>query len=257
VYDPQNDSWASAPGIPTPRSGLTAAVIDGKIYVAGGYILSGGVVRQDVLQVYDPTTQTWSTLSDMPEARTGIAAASVRGRMYVFGGEPASSVSKALEYDPTSDFWSELQDMPSAGSFAGVAAFKDTIYVVGGGPVNLNRFDGQSINRAFLPPSAVTSVSRDEFLPNGFELRQNYPNPFNPSTTISFTLDVKQHVTLQVYNLLGRVRSTLVDAVQPAGEHRVVWDARDSKGLGVANGLYVYRISTNGRSQSRKMLLLK
>jgi formylglycine-generating enzyme len=92
--------------------------------------------------------------------------------------------------------------------------------------------------------------------PLPFSLGQNYPNPFNPATTIPFALDVSGYVTLTIYNIMGQTVRTLVDSDYPAGSHNALWDGRDSAGKGVSAGVYLYRLVTNGRSQSRKMLLL-
>jgi fibronectin type III domain protein/flagellar hook capping protein FlgD len=94
-------------------------------------------------------------------------------------------------------------------------------------------------------------------LPQAFELHQNYPNPFNPTTTIEYVLPRQMHVSVNVYNTLGRRVALLVDAMQPAGYHRVEWDASDDFGVRVASGVYLYRIVAGEIVESRKMVLLK
>jgi hypothetical protein len=94
-------------------------------------------------------------------------------------------------------------------------------------------------------------------LPADFLLAQNYPNPFNPSTRISYDLPVASSVTLQVYDLLGQVVTTLVDATQTAGTHSIEWNGRDKSGQSVASGVYFYRLSTHEFTSTRKMILLK
>jgi len=89
------------------------------------------------------------------------------------------------------------------------------------------------------------------------ELDQNVPNPFNPETTVSFVLPSAAPVRLQVFDVEGRLVSTLVDQSMPPGRHRVRWDGLDSRGSPVATGTYFYRLTAGKRSLSRKMLLLK
>jgi hypothetical protein len=89
-------------------------------------------------------------------------------------------------------------------------------------------------------------------LPKRFVLRQNYPNPFNASTVISYGLPYMSHVTIDVYNILGRKIETLVDGQQSAGNHQVVWKAK-----GISSGMYFYRIQTGEFTETKKMLLLK
>ena len=89
-------------------------------------------------------------------------------------------------------------------------------------------------------------------LPGKFNLMQNYPNPFNAQTTIRFLLPQPQNVRLAVYDLLGRMVETLVQGVQPAGYHQVLWEAEDQPA-----GLYFYRIRAGEYTETRKMVLLK
>lgn len=91
----------------------------------------------------------------------------------------------------------------------------------------------------------------------GFALHQNYPNPFNPSTTIRYSLPTRGKVSLTIYNLLGQTIQTLTDQTESAGEHEVTWDGRDVSGEPVASGVYLYRLTTDNGTLSRKMLLLK
>ena len=85
-----------------------------------------------------------------------------------------------------------------------------------------------------------------------FSLAQNYPNPFNPATTISFNLEKNGKVTLKVYNILGQVVDILIDREMKEGEHKIVWEKQN-----VASGIYFYKLSANGKTKTRKMLLLK
>ncbi len=94
-------------------------------------------------------------------------------------------------------------------------------------------------------------------LPTHFALRQNYPNPFNPSTTIEYVLPGAAKVRLVIYNLLGRRVTTLVDGRQPSGRHRVVWDGNNASGEPVASGVYLYRLTADDFTASKKMILLK
>jgi len=85
----------------------------------------------------------------------------------------------------------------------------------------------------------------------------NYPNPFNPTTTIAYQLPKNGKVRMDIYNLKGQHVTTLVDEVKVAGSHTAIWNGTDSSGSSVASGVYIYRLSFNGVSQSNKMLLMK
>ncbi len=88
-------------------------------------------------------------------------------------------------------------------------------------------------------------------------LHQNHPNPFNPATTISFTLPQRLHVNLSVYNLEGKLVTTLVDETMEDGFEEVSWYGRDSKGNPVSSGVYFYQLKAEGKTLTKKMVLLK
>ncbi len=94
-------------------------------------------------------------------------------------------------------------------------------------------------------------------LPATLQLSQNYPNPFNPVTRIEYALPQKQEVTLSVYNMLGQKVTTLFSGPQNAGIHRVEWNGTNRNGNMVGSGVYIYKLETEKKSITRKMLLLK
>ena len=89
-------------------------------------------------------------------------------------------------------------------------------------------------------------------MPASFVLEQNYPNPFNPSTTIRYTLPERSHVTLTVFDALGREVATLMQGEEDPGHHEVVFDA-----AGLASGAYVYRITAGGFTRARTLMVLR
>ena len=89
-------------------------------------------------------------------------------------------------------------------------------------------------------------------IPEQFVLYQNYPNPFNPATTITYDLPEDSHVTLTVYDVLGQVVAELVSGDIVSGQHQVVWNASN-----MASGVYIYRLTAKGASQTSKMILVK
>lgn len=117
-------------------------------------------------------------------------------------------------------------------------------------------------------PDVVTDVAnnesnRNEVVP-AFTLEQNYPNPFNPETIINYSLPKAGHVTLIVYDVLGKEVATLVDEYQQAGRHNSKFlasqDASRSGSIsnsGLSSGVYFYRLTSGNYSKSKKMILLK
>ncbi len=88
-------------------------------------------------------------------------------------------------------------------------------------------------------------------------LRQNAPNPFNPTTTISYQLKEPRAVRVRVLDAAGRTVRELRRGQALAGDHKVVWDARDTRGARVASGVYFYELEAGGVRQTRKMMLIE
>ena len=89
-------------------------------------------------------------------------------------------------------------------------------------------------------------------LPFDFNLEQNYPNPFNPSTEIRYQISDLTHVTLRVYDILGRLVETLVDGKQNAGYYKATFNASN-----LTSGLYFYELKTAQKRSVKKMMVLK
>jgi len=118
-----------------------------------------------------------------------------------------------------------------------------------------------------------TDVESESSLPTEFKLEQNYPNPFNPSTTIKYSIpnvetrhpanagqvtSSLQHVILEVYDMLGREMTTLVNEEKLPGNYEVTFDASHAvHGRSMASGIYFYRMQSGEHSITKKMLLMK
>ena len=98
-----------------------------------------------------------------------------------------------------------------------------------------------TVVRLRIPPLATATLPAASA--TAFQLQQNYPNPFNSTTQIQFSLPRAGHVSLRVFDALGREVAVLVDAVEPAGDWAVTWEAP-----GLASGLYFARLEMAGHS---------
>ena len=109
----------------------------------------------------------------------------------------------------------------------------------------------------------VGAPEKPVFLPSKFHLAQNFPNPFNPITTINFSLpEVKNGAfniptKLIVYDLLGREVTKLVNKSYLPGKYSISWDSRNSQGVPIASGIYIYRLEYGHYFKSKKMVLIK
>jgi hypothetical protein len=98
-------------------------------------------------------------------------------------------------------------------------------------------------------PIAVNNITSNAYR---YELMQNYPNPFNPSTTIKFSLPVRDFVDIKIFDIAGREMMTLISKNMSAGAHEIKFDA--SK---FSSGIYFYRMKTEKYSRTMKMILIK
>ena len=106
-------------------------------------------------------------------------------------------------------------------------------------------------------PGVQEGIPRISVLPRVYSLNQNFPNPAADQTTIQYALPKESRVALRVYDVAGRLVTTLVDATEKAGYRRAVWDGKDSGGRAVAAGTYFYRLNAGTFSATRKLLLLR
>jgi len=99
----------------------------------------------------------------------------------------------------------------------------------------------------------LVEIDRPDFeLPTVTSLAQNYPNPFNANTSISYTLAEAGNVSLNVYDISGRLVTTLADGYQESGEHSATWNASE-----FSSGVYFYKLTTADCTATKKMHLLK
>ncbi len=119
------------------------------------------------------------------------------------------------------------------------------------GPNNLRENAQKAL--ALLGSNSVLGVrQKASALPPSYQLFQNYPNPFNPTTMISYQLPSQSHVTLKVFDLLGREVATLVDEMQQAGDKSVEFHAER-----LPSGVYFYRLQAGMFTETRKLVLLR
>jgi subtilisin family serine protease len=101
--------------------------------------------------------------------------------------------------------------------------------------------------------------------PSTFVLDQNFPNPFNPGTRVNFLLPEASHVTIRVYDLLGKELKTLVSGDFPGSgtvPYQASWDGSNASGGAVASGVYICRLEARGQSgtsavRTVKMMLVR
>ena len=136
-FDPTTKTWTDLPSLPVPRSSLDAAVVDGKLYVVGGWNLQEGTAQDatwhDTALVYDLSQDqgAWKEIAKPPFSTRALATAGHQNKLYVMGGMSSDNqITRAVHiYDPKSDTWSAGPEL--AGS-EGLSGFAISAYVADG-----------------------------------------------------------------------------------------------------------------------------
>ncbi len=193
---------------------------------------------------------------------TSIAMFHTSGRYYLlYGGGPYTGIGLATSTDLIN--WVKYEGnpvlQPRAGTWEGRIEYGSVMlrnnvvhfWYSGNGPG-----DVWQIGYATSPftPQAFEEMSsvRPSDIPKVYELKQAFPNPFNPETKIEYSIANDEHVTITIYDALGRELETLVNEAQSAGNHSATWDANK-----YASGVYMYHMSAGGYSDTKKMILMK
>ena len=145
-----------------------------------------------------------------------------------------------------------FEDAPFACSFGAWSGNGSKICFI------LEEKNGNSIYTTdFTIHDSMKPVNTHSINPQQFTLYGNYPNPFNASTTIDFSLSERGITKLVIYNSLGQKIHVLIDEIIPAGRHRIVWDGRNSSGVNVSSGVYMYHLMSGNRSLTGRMTVVK
>ena len=142
--------WQAGAAMPTARSEMRVAVVDGIFYVPGGL---GGLTS---FEAYDPANDSWTVLAPVPEPAHHMMVTGHSGKVFVFGGGPDLSwqaTASIFVYDPATDAWAEAGSMPERRMSGEAVSLGDFIYLVGGtgGTTALLRYDLAEESWAVMP----------------------------------------------------------------------------------------------------------
>lgn len=173
VYTPATDSWETVAPLPVPAWRVGAAVVNGKIYVFGGYLALNPFPfnPSDRVFEYNPATDSWSEKAKMPTARGAPLALAFNNQIHVMGGSTNISLTTHEIYNPGSNSWSNGADMPQNRSALTGDVVGNQIFVAGGFRTNqggdaipyaeLLRYDPGS--NTWADPAALAPVPEARF----------------------------------------------------------------------------------------------
>ena len=127
-------TWTSRADMPTPRAHSATAVVDGKIYVMGGFSDNpSNPAAYTQMEAYDPATDTWTRKADLPKPKHTFSANAIDGKIYIVGGQSTiPNTADLFVYDPATDTWTQKADMPVRRSWGPSASANGQLYVIGG-----------------------------------------------------------------------------------------------------------------------------
>ena len=133
--------------------------------------------------------------------------------------------------------------------------------IASNGDISLPISRGVNTGDAY-PCSGYSDITKDNESDNTigkpeFALYQNSPNPFNLTTEIVFSIPGILHVSIEIYDVLGRKVRKITDREYKPGIHSLTWDGKNEYGGTVASGMYFYKIQAGEYSETRKMLIMK
>lgn len=119
--------------------------------------------------------------------------------------------------------------------------------------LGIDKNENQEISETLVVDiSSFTGIEDLGDIPTEFKLSQNYPNPFNPTTTINYSVPEQSHITLKIFDALGKEVTSLVNELKAIGNYSVEFNAAN-----LTSGVYFYQIKADHYIQTKKMILLR
>jgi len=230
-----------------------SVLYEDNIFVMGG--ARNGILK-DIYR-FNISGRIWEKINNSlyDERAAGAAVMTENGRFAVIGGynENTDALASVEDFDVSSGapyLYGALPELNTARAELAAVYFDTSIYVFGGRDILGSCL--ASVEKLKIEIHTTIIEPNDGQAPRGFKLYQNYPNPFNPKTVISYQLPSAGKVSLNVYNLLGEKKASLVNEIQSAGKHSVSFN-----GAALASGIFFYRLQANGFSKIKKMVLAR
>lgn len=257
------EQWAeryNGPGNSSDEAQSIGVDALGNVYVTGTSFGSGTGADYATIKYNASGVEQWVQRYNGPGNANDNAysmAVDNSGNVYVTGGNGKSIIEAGdiatIKYNSSgTEQWIQSYNGPdNSGDWALAIALDGSgnVYVTGGSVGSETYFDYVTVKYS---QSATGVYQTTSDLPGKYFLSQNYPNPFNPITSIEFSLPIRGHISLKVFNVSGQEIAVLVEEELNAGTYTTQWD-----GTAMPGGIYYYRLQTNGHSQTRKLVLLK
>jgi uncharacterized delta-60 repeat protein len=238
-------------------SGLAVSAA-GNVYVTGSSIGQGSATDYATVMYNSLGQQQWAVRYNGPNNTSDDATAiavDLSGFAYVTGSSNAGGTNLdylTLKYNSAGQqMWEQRYNGPANGIDAALSICIDAAgnaIVTGTSQGSNSSSDYATVS--YSVTTGIEPVSGE--IPDSYRLYDNYPNPFNPATTIKFDVPVHSFTTLVIYDVTGKTVRTLVNQELSAGRYSYSFDA-----IGLASGVYLYKITAGDFNNVRKMVLVK
>lgn len=218
------------------------------------FILFSSIVKAD--------PPNWQPLQNPLYSMVLIAQITFNGQLFeainnnmagAFGPEGESDCRGIAIWEDSGNFWYFDIASNENGEEINFKIYDDSTDVIYDCNETIIFEDGTTIGSSFDPYILTSPTSVDFHNHNlTFNLNQNTPNPFYKTTYISYSLPKSCNIKIQIYNVKGRLVTTLIDEYKPAGYHSVDWNVKD-----MSSGIYFYKLYSDIFTSTKMCLILK
>ena len=270
AYVFRNDGgvWTEAQKL-TASDGAAGDIFGGSVSISGDFVFVGAPFSVDTdgfngsAYVFSNNGGIWTEEQKLTASAGSPnhffgASVSIGGDVAIIGApEDDDLLGSAYVFSNNGGIWTEEQKLTSPEDARGhgvglIGSISGDVVIFGGDGGDEDNGENSGAAYLYSLSSTQTLVEDGRLLPNSVVLRQNYPNPFRSSTTIEYTLPSVEHVRVDVFDVLGRRLSTIIDEVQSAGDHKIIYDV-----IPVSPGTYFYRLEAGTYSATKAMFILR
>ncbi|MBN2561173.1 MAG: T9SS type A sorting domain-containing protein [Phycisphaerae bacterium] len=236
-----------------PVGGLEAMTAAHDIVESGGALFVGGRDADGAAVYWGPLDgNPWQPTDSLPGGSTCVRSLTAAGGGVVFAAgkaPPGAYGAEVFAWSPVDSTWTVVGDPLEAVDLVdALHATSEHVYA-GCGDIA-----GTIHKHLLVTPSAVDETATvDPTL--SLDL---WPNPMRKRATVSFHLPRRTRIDLKIYDVSGRLVRTLSSAITEAGDHAIVWDARDASGRAVPSGIYTFRLMAgDGKVRTGKITVVR
>ncbi len=204
---------------------------------------------QAILRSRDPRLVVLDSFGEFGDSLSYYQASSIRDKFQVLiynASVPTPSTDNVIvfQYQTANRF---------SSSTIGIHYLYDDLYH----PASAGIVSGRAIKFTTSAPMTAIKTEYNPISNITKKLFANYPNPFKSQTTIRYALPKESKVSLQIYDISGRLIRNLINQSQPTGVYTIKWDGKNEYGEDVSSGIYFCKLQTDKDTWLKKLTIIK